>query len=348
MPAITAEQCLRATIPDPELFEQYWNGNGHNSVCFKSLVEDGIRDTEKKEYLINNFESFVSLLEDYLSAYTVSPIYKQRVMVPFLRKWAKNAADYFGLEMEETDLFAKYDYKDKTIQLLKELQVRGGKTKGELSEKLGVSEKTIQTDLRLLSPSLKRSKTKETEDALRIGGYVVNVEIEEIRQPDNSKLYYTPNTVHPLVMLPNVTQVAVLLSSLAQKEDSDVAVSIGADIWLQLTDYCKGKIEENFFPTDLALKNFIDRINYSLNRGHTTVGFVKERNMDVFAIPELLMLAFKAGRRCNIILDKDGETIELNDQKIEILENHYVAVSAEGSSERVDFIEENVSFIELI
>ena len=52
MPAITAEKCLRETIPDPELFEQYWNGNGYNSVCFKSIIEDELRNTKKKEYLM--------------------------------------------------------------------------------------------------------------------------------------------------------------------------------------------------------------------------------------------------------------------------------------------------------
>ena len=44
MPAITAEKCLRDTIPDPELFEQYWNGNGNNSVCFKIIVENELRN----------------------------------------------------------------------------------------------------------------------------------------------------------------------------------------------------------------------------------------------------------------------------------------------------------------
>ena len=155
------------------------------------------------------------------------------------------------------------------------------------------------------------------------------------------------SVIHHLVMLPNVMQVAVLLSSLAQKEYSDIAVSIGADIWLQLSHYCKERIEEQFFHSDPALKNFIDRIEYSIKRG-PIVGFVKETEMEVAAIPEQLILAIKAGRSCNITLDKDGKTIELQDHKIEILKNHYAAVSAEGPSERVDFIEENVSFIELI
>ena len=44
MPAITAEKCLRDTISGPELFEQYWNGNGNNSVCFKIIVENELRN----------------------------------------------------------------------------------------------------------------------------------------------------------------------------------------------------------------------------------------------------------------------------------------------------------------
>ena len=66
MPAITAEQCLRDTIPDPELFEQYWNGDGDNSVCLKTIVENETYNTGKKEYLINGYRSLGSLLSDYL------------------------------------------------------------------------------------------------------------------------------------------------------------------------------------------------------------------------------------------------------------------------------------------
>ena len=130
-------------------------------------------------------------------------------------------------------------------------------------------------------------------------------------------------------MLPNVTQVAVLLSSLAQNEGSDIAIGIGADIWLQLSDYCKKRIKMNFFPNNPTLIDFIDRIEYIIKRGHI-VGFVKERDMDVFE------------------LVKDGKTIELNNQKIQISKNHYVAISAEQPSVSIDFIEENISYIEFV
>ena len=40
--------------------------------------------------------------------------------------------------------------------------------------------------------------------------------------------------------------------------------------------------------------------------------------------------------------------VELNNQKIQISKNHYVAISAEQPSESIDFIEENVSYIELV
>lgn len=347
MPAITAEKCLRDTIPDLELFELYWNGNGNNSVCFKSIVENESGGQEQREYLISSYKGLESLLIDYYNSYPASPIFKQRVIIPFFRKWIQNAADYFDENIDGADEFEKYVYTDKTTELLKMLQDRKGISKADLSEKLGVSEKTIQTDLRLLSPSLRKTNAANTDEALKIGGYAVNVEIKEIRQPDNHKLYYTPNTVHPLVMLPNVMQVAVLLSSLAQNRDSDVAISIGADIWLQLSEYCKKRIKKKFFPIDPTLVEFIDRIEYSIKRGHI-VGFVKERDMDVFSVPELLMIAYKGSRRCDLELVKDGKAIELHNQKIEKLKNHYVAVSAEQPSKSIDFIEENVCYIDLV
>ena len=148
-------------------------------------------------------------------------------------------------------------------------------------------------------------------------------------------------------MLPNVTQVAVLLSSLAQNEGSDVAIGIGADIWLQLSDYCKERIKTKISPNNPTLSEFIDRIEYLIKRGHI-VGFVKERDMDVSSVSELLTIACKGSRRCDIELVKDGKTIELYNQKIQILKNHYVAVSAEQPSESIDFIEEDVSYIEMV
>ena len=347
MPEITAEKCLRDTIPDPESFELYWNGNGNNSVCFRSIVENESGGQEQREYLISSYKGLESLLTDYYNSYPASPIFKQRVIIPFFRKWIQNAADYFDENIDGADEFEKYVYTDKTTELLKMLQDREGVSKADLSEKLGVSEKTIQTDLRLLSPSLRKTNAANTDEALKIGGYAVNVKIKEIRQPDNHKLYYTPNTAHPLVMLPNVMQVAVLLSSLAQNRDSDVAISIGADIWLQLSEYCKERIKKKFFPNDPNLVEFIDRIEYSIKQGHI-VGFVKERDMDVFSVPELLMIAYKGSRRCDLELVKDGKTIELHNQKIEKLKNHYVAVSAEQPSKSIVFIEENVCNIDLV
>ena len=346
MPEITAKKCLMDTIPDPELFELYWNGNGSNSVCFKSIVENESGGSGQNAYLISSYNGLESLLIDYYNSYPTSPIFKQRVILPFFRKWAKKASDYFGEPIDEIDLFAK-DYTDKATELLKMLQDRKGVSKGELKDYLGVSEKTIQTDLRLLSQSLRKTNAANTDKALKIGGYAVNVEIKEIRQPDNRKLYYTPNTVHPLVMLPNVIQVAVLLSSLAQNKDSDIAICIGADIWLQLSEYCRKRIKEKFIPNDSVLNDFITIIEYSIKQGHV-VGFVKERDMDVSSVSELLMIAYKGSRRCDLELVMDRKTIELHNQKIEKLKNHYVAVSAEQPSDSIEFIEENVSYIELV
>ena len=56
MPEITAEKCLRDTIPDLELFELYWNGNGNNSVCFRSIVENESGGQEQREYLISSYK----------------------------------------------------------------------------------------------------------------------------------------------------------------------------------------------------------------------------------------------------------------------------------------------------
>lgn len=324
---------LKETIPDKNMFEQYWNGNSEHSVCIQKLVPQQIK----------SYKDIVDAFADYLHSYPASPVYKERSIRNFLEKWLKNIAKYFDeVFPEENDYLPEFLYEDKTVKLVKLLHDRDGITKEELHEKLGVSEKTIQTNLRLLSPSLRKNgKKTDNESALKIGGYVVNANIHEERKKDNRKYYYMPNTVHPIVLLPNLMQVGVLLKSLSQNKDSDVSIYTGADIWCQLSDYCKEKIRNCFAFNDENLSYFIDMIEYRIKHGYIP-NFITERDMDIYSISEKLIMAVKAGRICTLSVEKDNLTITRKNQKIVILKNIYRAFSVEDSSDYIDFTGENV------
>ncbi|MCR5783100.1 MAG: hypothetical protein K6G90_10245 [Clostridia bacterium] len=345
MNAISLKDLLRTTIPDSVLFEKYWNGIRDNSCSLAKLC---------RENDFNAADDFEDLLAAYLREYPASSIYKERVIRPFIVEWYKAAAAYLGQSDDSETLFPHYVVIDKTVELLKALHPRNGATKADIGRKIGVygkNLKTVQTDLRLLSPSPEMNGASYKGRRLSVGGHTVKIKVREIQDRGGQKRFLTPNTVHPLILLPNVTQVGNLLRALARlykEEDNDVVATTGADIWLQLTDYCKERIRDVFAKEDKTLEAFLKDIGtFDYNSG--SVGFVTEREMDGYIsnISERLLLAGKAGRICDITLETEGERKTYKKQKISILKNgYYRATSADCPDISADFSEEDVYDIE--
>ena len=155
-----------------------------------------------------------------------------------------------------------------------------------------------------------------------------------------------PNTVNPLILFPNVMMTGKLLQSLAQDTESDVAQYIGADIWIQLTEYYKERIRSVYAEHDEQLTDFLDMIEYRISHGHV-FGFLTEREMILDNLAEELLRAYKGNRLCNLTLIINDTQIERRNQKIVILENNYRAISVDEPDDYIDFIEENVIEIEL-
>ena len=259
MTMLYTENVLRKTIPKKEEFNRYWNGSGDRPVCLKTRISPTIA----------GYRDALAGFEDYIMSYAASPAYKERVVRPFIIEWIKRIADYFGEQVTESeDFFPHFIRTDKTVELLKLLQAREGISKSKLQEELGVGYKTVQNDLRALSPSLGK-----VDQELKIGGHVIRVDIKEKRLSDNSKEYHSPNTVNPLILFPNVMMTGKLLQSLAQDTESDVAQYIGADIWIQLTEYYKERIRSVYAEHDEQLTDFLDMIEYRISHGHVFVFF---------------------------------------------------------------------------
>ena len=332
MPRELTEIVLKKTIPQREQFNRYWNGSGKRPVCLKTRIPTTIA----------RYRDTLAGFEDYLMSYAASPAYKERVIRPFLVEWIERIASFFGEQMiESEDFLPHFIRNDKTVELLKLLQQREGISKSKLQQELGVGYRTVQNDLRALSPSLGK-----VDQELKIGGHVIHVDVKEKRLTDNQKIYHSPNTVNPLILFPNVMMTGKLLQSLAQDTESDVAQYIGADIWIQLTEYYKERIRSVYAKRDEQLTDFLDMIEYRISHGHV-FGFLTERDMVLDNLPEELLRAYKGNRLCDLTLTLNDRQIERKSQKILILENHYRAINVDDVNDYIDFIEENVIEIEL-
>lgn len=346
MDDLSLKELLKRTIPDSDKFEVYWLGKNKKSFSLFKLCN---------RYNYTSINDVEYLLADYLNEYPASSIYKERSLRPFIVQWYQNTVDYLG-EYDDTEtLFPHYVVKDKTVDLLKALHPREGVTKEEISRQLGVNgknHKSVQTDLRLLSPSLvEGEKTSYDNKTLKVGGHVVRVEVKEERK-GGKKYYHTPNTVHPMILLSNVSQIYTLLQSLAnysEKTGSDIAVNLGVDIWLQLSDYGKGRIRDLLANDDGKLREFLNMIENCISDS-SEVGYLTEREMEEYisSVRERLMMAMKANRVCNLTLEINGERKSYQNQKIRLLKNHYRAVSVEDSRVFIDFSVEDVFDIEFI
>lgn len=353
MDDLSLKELLKKTIPDPDKFEAYWLGNNKDSFSLFKLCN---------RHNYTSVSDFEYVLADYLNEYPTSSIYKERFLRPFIVEWYQNTVDYLGVYDDTETLFPHYVVKDKTIDLLKALHPREGVTKQEISQQLGMNgknHKSVQTDLRLLSPSLaENDNTSYRNKTLKVGGHVVRVKVKE-ESRGGKKYYHTPNTVHPLILLSNVSQIYTLLQSLAnfsEKEKSDFAIYLGVDIWLQLSDYGKGRVralcgddDENKKDDKNALIGFLNTVENCIN-DNSEVGFMTEIEMESYisSIRERLMMAMKHDRICDLTLEKNGERKSYQNQKIRLLKNHYRAVSVEDSRVFIDFSVEDFFDIEFI
>lgn len=241
---------------------------------------------------------------------------------------------------------------DTVIALTKELQSRKGRTVHEMATALTLERRAIQKDLKKLDQGNPAEAGKQPP--FYIGGQPVNLEITAI-PPEKGKAirYRTVNTMHPLVLLENQMQVGVLLQSLAhsyEDYESDVSVSIGLDIWCQLSDYAKERVKIYFAENDAALSEFIAKLE-SAKPDSKQVKFQTERSMfdSIVSVEELTILTMKgAGRRCDLTLR--GVEEELLGQKLESFTDadgrrRFRATGVDGTV--TEFTFEDIEYIEI-
>lgn len=137
----------------------------------------------------------------------------------------------------------------KLIQLLKGLHGEDGLgcEREPLCDKIGVKEKTLRTYLKRLNGDLE-------DEPWTLGGQRVST-VVKIRKDGRKRYTYTPDTLHPIVMQLNITQVAYLLKSLGIAYDShcygnELSEDLAYGIWSQLSPYAKKRIREAYVSED--------------------------------------------------------------------------------------------------
>ena len=350
------KELLKQTSVENE-FDKYWN--------LSNLQYGGIKQHIERENLENEKHDSISLyrlisegMNSFLRSYPTSPLYKAHKMKPVFLQWNKRIADKLDVKYTTED-WDNYIDKNIIIEIVKLLQTRKGIRVSELADKLGVSEKTIRSYLRLIDSQ--GTKSKYSKQHVSVGGYPLTVNLKSQFKKKKSELsndirasekyYNTPNTVHPLVLFPNVVQTGTLIESLANQyceTNSEIALSMGIDIWFQLTDYCKQRIRLYYYSDNV--KEFIRVIESDVTDDYILTYLTEQEQFEKYMNDsERLVSVAKRNRYCNITLTRDGEqTITLYNQKIRILKNYYEAFSDNESCKTVRFTEDDEYEIEIV
>ena len=288
----------------------------------------------------------------YLQSYRAQPVFKQKIREKFL-EWLHAIGGKYHVELEDVQVdWVIPVQRDSGVELVRLLHDRKGLTKRELADRLGISTKTVQNDLRRLDPSLCEENLRKTPEPLRAAGHEMHVRIrcDEVPGSHGDRRYSTPDTLHPLVLQFNVTQVASMLMALQQSYDSGIygtyCLESAMDIWCQLTPYCQSRIEKIFAGRNADFKAFLDTIRDEVKHGRFPK-FRTERSMAEGATyREMLEYAYKAGAVCNITLRRNGVTEKY--QKIRISENERgFEIVEEGQETRTGFTLDDVVSLEI-
>lgn len=285
-------------------------------------------------------------MASYLRGYTAPASFKARLW-DCLDGWIRRIAAELGIEGDGVfaDEMERPVTTDLGVELIKALHDEEGKTKEKLKNELGVGEKTIQTELRALDPSLRKSGPKIRP--LRIAGQEMHpkIEVRSEAREDNphavERKFYMKNRLHPLALQLNTQQVGTLLLSLFRMNEetgSMLSREMAIDIWCQLSDYGRRRIREIFGKNNGLFTDFLDDIAAELQDGRLLAFHTEdEMSEDAMSPDELIMAAFKGEKECMIEIRKDEETIRLDRARIVMADGEadvWLAISADKYPDR--------------
>ena len=297
----------------------------NNAKCYKAIAEAMVR---------------------YADSYPAPASFKKRVRENFVKWLEAIRSKYEFPEQPEIPwgLYPEDGEKDTVVGMLQSLQSRRGVTKEELQIRLGIGPRAILKDLCKLDPTLREEGTEEQDSPMPfyIGGQPVRARIRSKKYAGDRKKYYlTENSVHPLILQENLFQAATLLQALQRNYDeheSTVSSYLAVDIWSQLSDYARERIEYVFTAGDPDFAAFIEMLKDETPDGRIPA-YRTEREMFIGdeSISERLLYYRKADRVCaKLCLEIEGTERELSNVCITILDR---PAYRNGSRKRVEIQE---------
>lgn len=359
-----ASAMLETTNPFTQSLSEMEYRDSHGStISFLGLLQANLGnkkqsiDTRRGDAINHTacIKAIAETIGDYLYSFPAPYSYKQRLKQIF-NGWIEELQTKYCCTLEPDlypeELKTEIDEGATVVALVKSLHDARGVSKEQLSERLGITERAIQKDLRKLDPELYKGDIQATGSAyipFRLGGQPVQVPIKAFQKEHDKKNYYrTPNTLHPIILQENLMQAGVLVQSLYRNfadHGSDTSRSIAIDIWYQLSRYARYRVKKYFGANDEAFAQFLDDIENEFPDGHLA-GYRTERSLITelgnTSIDEFLLYVAKgAGRRCDIILEIDGQEKELTDVRV-VLNGQgdrltYKAVARDGAEVYFDY-----------
>lgn len=301
---------------------KYTNSIREEISLFSCLKEEtskyGSRFCQRSERTLQlAYKCIIGAMSAYLESYPAGFYFKQCVRKNFYN-WVNDIKSLYSIVDKSSSDVLKIpkNEKDTGVAMLKLLHAREGITREGLENELGVTDRAVQKALVKISPSLYNGPG-EAYTPFRLGGQPLNAEITLVDDVHSSKKrFYTLNTVHPIVLQENITQLATLLQALSRqfwKNEDDVTRLIGIDIWSQMSDYARNKIIDFFAFDDEDLEGFVDIIKNECPDEHacmycTERDMLSELDIELPTNKKLQYLMKSEGRKGVIILNS-GERI---------------------------------------
>ena len=303
------------------MYGESLHGTNHRSLMDYMVAPMNWKSYSDKKKIEEAVNSIAGAMSDYLINSPAPNTYKQRIYVIFCN-WLERIGEKYNIADVHKDYLTEPIKADMGIAFLKAFHKDEAVSKKGLKEELKIDQKSVQTWLRKIDPTLSEEGGGK-EGEYRIAGHHITAEIKVVDTDKYGKKYYQmPSTLHPLVLQPNVLQVGVLLKSLCQAYNtfSFTSYDIALDIWAQLSEYAKNRIRVVFGEHDEALEIFLSELTDELQRGEririfkTEQEIMKEGGLSPW---DQISLAFKSGTLCNVrIKNQLGEITVYKEQRI--------------------------------
>lgn len=311
------------------------------------------------------YRAIAAAMISYIKSYPAPASYKSRLREKFV-SWLEAIRNEYHLRDERytvpEELRPSEGEKDTVVMLLKSLQSRGGITKKELQDNLGIGSRAILKDLCKLDLSLGKTDTAAADDEKQpfyLGGQPVTARIRAFKKAGTREhSYMTVNTVHPIILQENLMQAGTMLLALARNwhdYDSNLSLYIGTDIWFQLTPYAQERIRTVFIPADPVMAEFLNYIDASIPDDQFLQLFRTEQEMmhdpeyNMTASDQLIYISKARSRTCSELILKtaDGQMTLSNVRILPANDasgvNGYIAISDDEIE--VFFLPEQVAVI---